>query len=440
MPLGLFGLLRSPSGSYYPPIDGYTLYCWKLDESSAPWANSGAAGTLDMSVASGASVSSPTGVYNKAISNSSGKGITTGASSVGESLITNQFTGSCWVRISSYSPNATFFSKSYDDGYWVYPFTSVIMALGIDNTGSWYCGVTIGGTRYFVNVTSASYRIPLNVKTFISYTYDGTFIKAYFNGTLAGTYDITQNYNVTKSTGASITTGTTDTGLHTDDGTATLTLPFSFTIYDTAYTTLKLCSNGNLQFTTNQSATSGNVPNASHGTAIFALFSDQVTSYNPSGPNGIFSLTTGTTPNRVYTLEFRTSMYSQTTGRFYYNLILYEASPTHFDFIYGTWNGLGTKPSGSIGVQRENGANMPIQFTAIHTQTSTPIPDSGTKYAFAYGAPATTTIDWGNHGSWYITSNANTERINGYVDDVRIENVVRDASYFLNIYNATPHT
>src|SRR5262245_3228143 len=58
------------------------------------------------------------------------------------------------------------------------------------------------------------------------------------------------DYSITQTTGASVVAGTTDIGNHTDDGVTNITLPFSYTLYDQAYTTVNVSSNGNLQFAT----------------------------------------------------------------------------------------------------------------------------------------------------------------------------------------------
>src|SRR6202795_1645713 len=42
----------------------------------------------------------------------------------------------------------------------------------------------------------------------------------------------TPNYTITSRTGASIVPGDTDIGLHGDDSTQTITLPFAYALYD----------------------------------------------------------------------------------------------------------------------------------------------------------------------------------------------------------------
>src|SRR5436190_4841619 len=58
------------------------------------------------------------------------------------------------------------------------------------------------------------------------------------------------NYTYTQTIGAAIVPGTTDIGIHGDDVTTTIALPFSFTLYDQSFTSAVVSSNGNLQFAT----------------------------------------------------------------------------------------------------------------------------------------------------------------------------------------------
>src|SRR6185295_10965532 len=60
-------------------------------------------------------------------------------------------------------------------------------------------------------------------------------------------------FNLSQSSGASIVPGTTDLGVHSDDATINVTLPFPITLYGAAYTTANVSTNGNIQFTTNSS-------------------------------------------------------------------------------------------------------------------------------------------------------------------------------------------
>src|SRR5205814_36718 len=84
----------------------------------------------------------------------------------------------------------------------------------------------------------------------------GAITDTFGNPTTAfsGTYTIEgcppqEHYNI-QEVGGSIEPGTTDIGNHTDDGTTFISLPFTYTLYDTNYTGVNVSSNGNAQFTT----------------------------------------------------------------------------------------------------------------------------------------------------------------------------------------------
>src|SRR5205814_2497024 len=78
------------------------------------------------------------------------------------------------------------------------------------------------------------------------------------NAAFTGNYTVEgcppADHYVISQIGGSIVPGTTDIGNHTDDGTTFVTIPFSYTLYDTTYTGVNLSSNGNAQFVTSDVA------------------------------------------------------------------------------------------------------------------------------------------------------------------------------------------
>jgi hypothetical protein len=89
-----------------------------------------------------------------------------------------------------------------------------------------------------------------------------------------------------------------------DDSTVDVTLPFSFTIEGTGYTTLALSTNGWLEFGGN---TSGNsdptndcLPTSAHTHPLLAAYWDDL---RPFGTNVRYG-TVGTSPNRVFIVDF----------------------------------------------------------------------------------------------------------------------------------------
>src|SRR5205814_2365742 len=118
-------------------------------------------------------------------------------------------------------------------------------------------------------------------------------------------------YVVSNSSGA-IVPGTFDIGNHTDDAATAIALPFPVTLYGNTYTSAMAGSNGFLSLSgiLSNSFYSGCLPNASFTYTIFPFEIDQITF--PAG-YGIFTLTTGTTPNRTFYVEWRACRYSTAT-------------------------------------------------------------------------------------------------------------------------------
>src|SRR5436305_707611 len=116
----------------------------------------------------------------------------------------------------------------------------------------------------------------------------------------------TANYTVTSSTGASIVPGTTDIGLHADDQTTAITLPFPVILYDQVFTSANVSSNGNIQFNSNSSRfTNDCLPDGSFSYTIFHYWDDLYTGGTLSG-QGVFTSISGTAPNRIFNIEWRT--------------------------------------------------------------------------------------------------------------------------------------
>src|SRR5262249_7961445 len=106
-------------------------------------------------------------------------------------------------------------------------------------------------------------------------------------------------YVVTSTTGV-IVPGTVDTGNHGDDVTTTIALPFPVTFYDQTFTNITISSNGNLQFTSNNTApTSVCLPTASMTDLIAAFWNNFYDADSASG-QGVFTSISGTAPHRVF--------------------------------------------------------------------------------------------------------------------------------------------
>src|SRR4029079_15597334 len=129
----------------------------------------------------------------------------------------------------------------------------------------------------------------------------------------------TPNHYAIAQIGGAIVPGTVDIGNHGDDLVTTVALPFSYTLYDQAFTSINLSSNGTAQFTTTDTAfTNQCLPWLTHNYSVFPYWDDQRTDANagcagfPGGTCGIFTSVTGTAPNLIFNIEWRTVYFAAT--------------------------------------------------------------------------------------------------------------------------------
>ena len=94
-----------------------------------------------------------------------------------------------------------------------------------------------------------------------------------------------------------------------------------------------MSSNGNAQFNTSDAGfTNVCLPWTGHDCTIFPYWDDLRT--DVVGGTGIFTSISGTAPNRIFNIEWRTSYFNGSGGA-NFELRLYEGQ-TRFDVIYGT--------------------------------------------------------------------------------------------------------
>src|SRR5438067_3580616 len=185
------------------------------------------------------------------------------------------------------------------------------------------------------------------------------------NAAFTGNYTVEgcppQNHYDIAQIGGSIVPGTTDIGNHIDDGTTFISLPFSYTLYDQTYTGLNVSSNGNAQFVTTDVDWTNvcPLPWPAHDYTVLPYWDDQRTDANagcsafPGGTCGIFTSVSGTAPNRIFNIEWRTVYFADPTSTANYELRLYEGQ-THFDVVYG--NVALSNSSATAGVQQNDSA------------------------------------------------------------------------------------
>ncbi|MFL5733934.1 MAG: dockerin type I domain-containing protein [Chloroflexia bacterium] len=157
------------------------------------------------------------------------------------------------------------------------------------------------------------------------------------------------NYAVTVSSGG-IVPGTTDIGNHCDECLTVITLPFAYNLYGQPFTTASVSPNGSLQFLSNyELGYNFCLPNAAFSYAILPFLADLRTDYYTE--NGIFTSVSGTAPNRIFNIEWRTSFYT-TNGPAHFEQRLYEGLD-RFDVVYGIVN---SGDVGTVGVERGPGS------------------------------------------------------------------------------------
>ena len=231
--------------------------------------------------------------------------------------------------------------------------------------------------------------------------------------TATGTPSCTPPYTFTVGTGT-IVPGTTDTGNHVDDGTTAITLPFPYTLYGQSFTAANISSNGNIQFVSNSALLTNAcpLPSATFNMPIMPhwddLRTDQVgtgcTAYGGVGC-GVFTSISGTAPNRIFNIEWRTVYFGANTTRANFELRLYEGQ-NRFDMVYGEVAQTGS--SATVGVQQGTGA----QFTQYECNTAGTV-NSGLQLVFTEppcgtptptATPTSTCVPAGTPGAWSTAS------------------------------------
>ena len=200
------------------------------------------------------------------------------------------------------------------------------------------------------------------------------------------------NYTTSTTTGT-IVPGVTDTGNHCDDCTTPLTLPFPLTLYGVQYTTGSVSSNGNLQFGgTSTSLGAACLPNPVFTSPTIFLYQDDLRT--DGAGDGIFTLVTGTAPNRTYIIEWRTTYFGR-AGNSNEELVFAENNPNQVSMVYGANADNGTGETSGV---QQSPTGLFTQYSCT-TATLTAglrvdyrqIPCGGTTTVTTTGTPATAT-------------------------------------------------
>jgi hypothetical protein len=196
-------------------------------------------------------------------------------------------------------------------------------------------------------------------------------------------------YQTFTSAGATMVPATTDTGIHCDDCTGIVALPFPVTVYGTPFTSAYVGSNGMLDFGSNQPNIYTNrcLPVQSNppvfANTLFAYYDDLRTDIMTS-THGIYRATVGTAPNREFALRWHTTYFSSNTLESNFEVILHENS-ANINVIYGASATVAQGADPSSGIQLNLG-----QYTAYSCHTDIP---AGTMVTYApIGCNVTPTV------------------------------------------------
>lgn len=189
-------------------------------------------------------------------------------------------------------------------------------------------------------------------------------------------------YGYTCATGAGYAyiEATIDSGLYTDDGLATLALPFPFTFYGTAYTTVYASANGNLQFTTRNGAYQNSCldggPAAGLGDMIAPYWDDLDLTFR-----GYLKYdAVGIAPNRIFVVEWQNvPRYGAPTDTVTFAVQLYESS---HDIVF-LYQGVNTL-EGHNGSSATIGLQSATQGLALQYGCNRPVVADATALRFAH--------------------------------------------------------
>lgn len=156
----------------------------------------------------------------------------------------------------------------------------------------------------------------------------------------------------TPSANCIIVPGTSDSGNHCDDCVTNIILPFGVQFYGQLFTSANVSSNGNLQFAS-LNATGVNVclPYQSFNYALMPYWDDLRTDCTGCG---VFTSLSGSAPNRIFNIEWRTDYNRGGTANF--EVRLYEGFRGSPQFIYGQISHYGE--SATLGMQRDTGSQF----------------------------------------------------------------------------------
>lgn len=217
-------------------------------------------------------------------------------------------------------------------------------------------------------------------------------MKKYLLSILAATLSATgfaqtaASYSFTSTTGtySSISgTGTALTGAVGDDMTATgVPIGFSFSFCGAAHTTVSVCSNGWVSFASTSATAFNNM--LSSLTTISPVLMPFWCDLNGTGGSAYYQ-TTGTTPNRIFTIEYNNWSYYPASGSHLNFQVKLHETTNAIDYCYGT-NSFATSSASVIGIATGTTdyktVDSGVATSSIYYNGITAPPASGTIYSW----------------------------------------------------------
>ncbi|MEO8285148.1 MAG: kelch repeat-containing protein [Chloroflexota bacterium] len=200
-------------------------------------------------------------------------------------------------------------------------------------------------------------------------------------------------YSVASTAGATVVPGTVDTGNHCFDCSTAVDLPFPVTLYGQVFTLAQVGADGYMSFGATYNYNPTCMPASAMTYAILPFWTEQ----NTAAPGkGIYTLVSGTAPNRTFYIEWRNCLYNGPTGCLQngdtsYEVVFQEGASS-FQVVYGA---MGSAVGGvdiiARGVQRNDalytqvscgtaavaaGERLTYTSAAAVCPTNTPVPTS----------------------------------------------------------------
>jgi len=167
--------------------DGSDQLIWTLDESAPPYANTGVWGTADLTN-NGSPTYNQDGVFltSKSVKFPGTSNVRLySPDSIAE--IAFPVTLSCWVYISTYT-YGIFVTKALATASWNTPYYNFFLSQQATTDGRWYASICVGsGTQVQLDIggSNGNLRLISGLWNHIGLTYDGAYLRAFFNGNLA---------------------------------------------------------------------------------------------------------------------------------------------------------------------------------------------------------------------------------------------------------------